>query len=132
VALPGTPFGLGHHDYTPARQLIAAGGCVALATDLNPGTTPCESMQMMLALACRYMRLSPAEAIVAATLNSAHAIGVGDRVGSLEPGKQADLLILDVPSYRMLPYRYGANMVHTVVQRGRVVWSHDRAGSSPG
>jgi imidazolonepropionase len=122
VTLPGTPFGLGHHDYSPARGLISAGAAVALATDANPGTTPCESMQMMLALACRYMRLSPTEAIVAATVNAAHAIGLGHRVGSLEPGKQADLLILEVPTDRMLPYRYGTNMVQTVVKKGKVVY----------
>jgi imidazolonepropionase len=118
VALPGTPFGLGHHDYSPARALIDEGGALALATDLNPGTSWCESMQMMLALACRYMKLLPAEALVAATLNAAHAIGLGHLVGSLEAGKQADLLVLDVDDYRMLPYRYGTNMVRQVIKRG--------------
>ncbi len=120
VSLPGTPFGLGHHEYTPARAIIEQGGALALATDLNPGTCPCESMQFIIALACRYMRLTPAEAIVAATINAAHAIGVGDKVGSLEAGKQADILILDIPTYRMLAYRFGTNMVHTVIKRGEV------------
>lgn len=122
VSLPGTPFGLAHHEYTPARALIDQGGALALATDLNPGTCPCESMQFIIALACRYMRLTPAEAIVAATVNAAHAIGMGDRVGSLEAGKQADILILDVPTYRMLAYRFGTNMVATVLKRGVVVF----------
>ncbi len=121
VALPGTPFGLGHHEYTPARAIIDEGGALALATDLNPGTCPCESMQLMIALACRYMGMTPVEAIVAATINAAHAIGVGDRVGSLEAGKQADILILDAPTYKMLAYRFGTNMVRTVVKRGWVV-----------
>lgn len=121
VALPGTPFGLAHHDYSPGRSLIDQGGALALATDLNPGTSWCESMQMMIALACRYMRLLPAEALVAATLNAAHAIGLGHLVGSLEVGKQADLLVLDVDDYRMLPYRYGTNMVRQVIKRGRLL-----------
>jgi imidazolonepropionase len=120
VALPGTPFGLGHHEYTPARALIQAGGALALATDCNPGTCWCESMQFIIALACRTMRLSPAEAITAATINAAHALGLGHEVGSLEPGKRADLLVLDVPSYQFLGYRFGTNLVHTVVAGGRL------------
>jgi imidazolonepropionase len=78
-------------------------------------------MQMMLALACRYMRLLPAEALVAATLNAAYAIGLGRIVGSLEVGKLADLLIVDADDYRMLPYRFGTNLVKTVVKRGRII-----------
>ncbi len=80
-------------------------------------------MQFIIALACRYMRLTPAEAIVAATVNAAHAIGMGHWVGSLEAGKQADILILDVPTYRMLAYRFGTNMVHTVLKRGEMCLS---------
>jgi imidazolonepropionase len=118
VALPGTPFGLGHHDYTPARALIDQGGAVALATDCNPGTCWCENMQFMIALACRTMGMTPAEAISAATINAAHAIGQGDQVGSLEPGKRADLILLDVPSYQHLGYRFGTNLVGTVIVGG--------------
>lgn len=121
VALPGTPFGLGHHDYTPARALIDAGGSVALATDCNPGTCWCESMQFMIALACRYMGLTPAEAISAATINAAHAVGLGDEVGSLEPGKRADLIFLDAPSYQHLGYRFGGNLVQAVVAGGQLL-----------
>lgn len=120
VALPGTPFGLGQRDYPPARSLIEQGGALALATDLNPGTCWCESMQFVIALACRAMRLLPAEALTAATLNAAHAVGLGERVGSLEPGKLADLLILDADDYRMLAYRFGTNLVRGVVKRGVV------------
>lgn len=121
VGLPGTPFGLGHHDYTPAQKILAAGGVLALATDCNPGTCWCESMQMVLALACRYMKLTPAQALVAATLNSAYAIGRGRDIGSLQPGKQADILILDVPTYQHLGYRFGTNLVRTVIKKGQIV-----------
>lgn len=120
VSLPGTPFGLGDPRYTPARTLIEAGGALALATDLNPGTCYCESMPFILALACRSLRLTPAEAISAATINAAHAIGWGGRVGSLEAGKQADLLILDLPDYRHLAYRFGTNPVEVVIKRGQI------------
>ncbi len=82
----------------------------------------------MMALACRYMRLLPAEALVAATINAAHAIGVAQRVGSLEAGKQADFLILDGPDYRALPYRFGTNQVKSVFKKGQLV---AQSGSSP-
>ena len=121
VGLPGTPFGLAHHDYTPAKAILAAGGALALATDLNPGTTWCESMPMVIALACRYMGLTQAQAVVAATLNAAWAIGRGHDVGSLTPGFQADAIILGVADYRQLGYRYGTNLVETVIKRGQVV-----------
>jgi imidazolonepropionase len=121
VALPGTPFGLGQHEYTRARRLIELGGALALASDLNPGTCWCESMQFIIALACRYLRLTPAEAINAATINAAHALNLGQHLGSLEAGKQADVLVLDAPDYRHLGYRFGTNLVETVVKRGIVV-----------
>jgi imidazolonepropionase len=121
VALPGTPFGLAEEGYTPALALLEAGAILALATDLNPGTAWCESMQFVLALACRYMRLTPAQAIAAATINAAAAIDRHDRIGSLESGKQADLIILGVADYRHLGYRFGANLVDTVIKRGDIV-----------
>ena len=111
-ALPGTPFGLGHHEYTPAQAILDAGGALALATDCNPGTCWCESMQMVIALACRYMGLTQAQALVASTLNAAHAIDRGDEVGSLEPGRLADMVLLDGPDYRQLGYQFGTNLVH--------------------
>jgi imidazolonepropionase len=120
VSLPCTPFGLAESEYTPAKKIIAAGGILALATDCNPGTTWNESMQFVIALACRAMKLTPAQAIAAATINAAHAIRRADRIGSIEPGKQADLLVLAVPDYRHLGYRYGTNLVRQVVKRGRV------------
>ena len=121
VGLPGTPFGLGQKDYTPAQKILAANGILALATDLNPGTTWCESMQMVIALACRYMKLTPAQAIAAASINAARAIHLEQEVGSLEAGKRADLIILDVPDYRHLGYRYGTNLVRTVIKSGQVL-----------
>ena len=120
VSLPGTPFGLNEKEYTPARKILEANGLLALATDLNPGTSWCESMQFMLALACRKMDLTPAQAIAAATINAAAAIQRADRIGSIEIGKQADLLILTVNDFRHLGYRYGTNLVSIVVKQGRV------------
>jgi imidazolonepropionase len=120
VALPCTPFGLAERDYTPAKKILEADGTLALATDCNPGTAWNESMQFAIALACRYMGLTPAQAIAAATINAAHAIRRADRVGSLEAGKQADLLILSVPDYRYLGYRFGTNLVKQVIKRGGV------------
>jgi imidazolonepropionase len=119
VALPCTPFGLAEKHYTPARQILDAGGLLAIATDLNPGTAWCENMQFAIALACRYMKLTPAQAIAASTINSAAAIGRAAQLGSLEVGKQADLLILKVPDYRHLGYRFGGNLVRTVIKKGR-------------
>jgi len=124
VLLPGTTFGLGQTHYADARRMVERGVPVALGSDLNPGTCWCESMPFIIALACRYLRLTPAEAIVAATLNAAYASGVGDRVGSLEVGKQADIIILALPDYRHLAYRFGSNPVQTVIKAGRVVVQH--------
>ena len=124
VALPCTPFGLAERAYTPADKFLAADGILAIATDLNPGTAWCESMQFAIALACRYMQLTPAQAIAAGTINAAVAIGRENRIGSLEVGKQADMLILDVTDYGHLGYRFGTNLVASVVKKG-VVYSRD-------
>jgi imidazolonepropionase len=119
VSLPGTPFGLSQGEYTPAHAVIKSGGLLALATDANPGTSWCESMQFILALACRKLGLTPAQAIAAATVNAAAALQLENRVGAIEPGMQADLLILSVDDYRQLGYRFGTNLVAMVVKRGR-------------
>lgn len=118
VALPCTPFGLAEQHYTPARAILDAGGILAIASDINPGVAWGESMQFVMALACRYLRITPAQAIAAATINAAQAIGAADRLGSLEAGKQADLLILTVSDYRHLGYRFAANLVDTVIKKG--------------
>jgi len=120
VSLPCSPFGLALNDYSPAQKMLDAGCTLALATDCNPGTAWNESMQFVIALACRAMKLTPAQAIAAATINAAQALRMADRVGSLEPGKQADLLVLSVPDYRHLGYRFGTNLVKQVIKKGRV------------
>jgi imidazolonepropionase len=120
VALPCTPFGLSDPHYTPARQILAAGGLLAIASDINPGTAWCENMQFVIALACRALKLTPAQAIAAATINAAAAISRAETIGSLEIGKQADLLILDVADYRQLGYRFGTNLARWVVKKGRL------------
>jgi imidazolonepropionase len=120
VSLPATPFGLGEDEYTPCKAILDAGGLLALATDINPGTAWCESMQFILALACRKMGLTPAQAIAAATINAATAIQREDQIGSIEIGKQADLLVLNVNDYRHLGYRFGTNLVSHVIKRGHI------------
>lgn len=121
VLLPGTTFGLGKTNFADGRAFIAENVPVALASDLNPGTCWCESMPFIIALACRYEKLTPAEAIVAATINAAYSLGIADRVGSLAPGKLADALIADVPDYRHLAYRFGANPIERVIKRGKLI-----------
>ncbi len=121
MLLPGTTFGLGKTGFADGRAFIDENVPIALGSDINPGTCWCESMPFIVALACRYAKLSPAEAIVAATINAAASLGIAGRVGSLEPGKLADVLIADVPDYRHLAYRFGANPIETVIKRGRVV-----------
>jgi imidazolonepropionase len=123
VAIPAVNFHLGNPHYADARAMIDAGAAVALATDFNPGSAPCPSMQFVMALACRYQKLLPVEALLASTINGAHAVGLGDMCGSLEPGKWGDVLILDVADYRHLAYQFGGNLVREVIRKGRVVWS---------
>lgn len=119
--LPGTVAFLGLPRYAPARAMLTAGLTVALATDCNPGTCMTESMPLILHLACAQMQMSPDEALLAATMGGAAALGRAAAVGSLRPGKQADLLILDCPNHLHLPYHVGINPVRTVLARGRVV-----------
>ena len=120
VSLPCTPFGLAEKDYSPAQAMIDGGCIFALASDLNPGTAWCGNMQFVMALACRYMGLAPAQALAAATINAAAAIGLHSRIGSIEKGKQADMLILSVGDYRQMAYRFGTNLVDCVVKHGRL------------
>lgn len=121
VIMPAVNFNLGSAHFADARALIDAGGIVALATDINPGSAPCPSMPLVMAIACRYQRLLPSEALIASTINAAYAIGLADRAGSLEPGKQADLLVVAAPDYRHLAYQFGGNLVRHVVKNGAQV-----------
>jgi imidazolonepropionase len=118
--LPGTPFCLMLKDYAPARKMIEIGVPIALATDLNPNCWT-ESMQMIIALACYHMKLSPAEALTAATINAACAIERQEEIGSLEVGKKADIIVFDVPNHNFLPYQFGVNLVSKVIKNGKVV-----------
>jgi len=118
--LPGTPFCLMLKDYAPARKMIEMGIPIALATDLNPNCWT-ESMQMIIALACYNMKLSPAEALTAATINAACAIERQEEIGSLEVGKKADIVVFDVPNHNFLPYQFGVNLVSKVIKNGKVV-----------
>jgi imidazolonepropionase len=119
--LPGGNFYRGVEPYAPARMLINSGVAVALATNYNPETSPSQNMQMMLTLACRRMDMTPAEAVTAATLNAAHALRRASSVGSLETGKNADLIILGVPDYREIPHHFGINLVDLVMNNGVVL-----------
>ena len=118
--LPGVSFFL-NHGYAPARDLIEAGVAVAIATDFNPGSCMSYSMPMMMTIACTQMRFTPEEAITAATLHGAAALGLSSRVGSIETGKEADLIVADVPDYRHIAYHYGVNHVQTVVKNGTIL-----------
>ena len=123
--LPGAVFHLGKSTYAPARALIEAGAAVALATDFNPGTSPTVSMPMILSLACAQMRMTPAEAIAASTINGAHALRRADRLGSLETGKQADLAAFALSDYREIPYYFGTNLCRWTLKRGQAIYDAD-------
>ncbi len=118
--LPGVSFFL-NHGYAPARKLIDAGVPVAIASDFNPGSCMSFSMPMMMTIACTQMGMTPEEALTASTLNGAAALNLSHRVGSIEPGKQADLILADVPDYRFLAYHFGYNHVTTVVKNGTIL-----------
>ncbi|MGI5835009.1 MAG: imidazolonepropionase [Chloroflexota bacterium] len=122
VLLPGATFMLMESVQPPARRLIEHGVPVALATDFNPGTSPILSMPLIIGLASVRRWLTPAEAIVASTINAAHAVKLGEEIGSLEQGKQADMVILDAPTHLHLIYWFGRNLVQTVIKGGKVVW----------
>ena len=123
--LPGCDFHLGWKEYAPARKLIDAGAIVALATDYNPGTCPTVSMPMILSLACTQLRMTPAEAITAATINAAFGLRRDKRIGSLEAGKQADLAVFAVEDYREIPYYFGMNRCWLTMKRGEIIYMQD-------
>jgi len=129
--LPGCDFHLGLRKYAPARELIEAGAIVALATDYNPGTSPTMSMPMILSLACAQLRMSPAEAIAAATINAAYSLLRDHKIGSLEAGKQADIAIFDVDDYREIPYYFGVNKCWMTLKKGQPVFQKAHASGWP-
>jgi len=121
VLLPGSVYALGLKEYPRARAMIDAGLAVVLATDFNPGSSPTSSMPMVLSLACTQMKMSPAEAIVAATINAAYSLGRGDRIGSLEVGKAANIAMFDCEDHREIAYWFGIPQAHSVYVRGERV-----------
>jgi len=123
--LPGCDFHLGWKKYAPARKLIDAGAIVGLATDYNPGTCPTVSMPIILSLACTQLRMTPAEAIAAATINAAFALRRDNRIGSLEAGKQADLAVFAVEDFREIPYYFGMNRCWMTMKRGEIIHMQD-------
>jgi imidazolonepropionase len=123
--LPATTWFLMSGHYAPARRLIDRGVPVALGTDFNPGTSPTPNLPLVMTIACLSLGLTPAEALAAVTINAAHALRLGDEIGSLEPGKAADLVVWGVPSVDQIPYWPGADLVRAVVKRGRVVFGGD-------
>ncbi len=123
VLLPGSVYALGSRLYPNARDMIQSGLAVVLATDFNPGSSPTPSMPMILSLACTQMKMTPAEAITAATINAAYSLGRGEEIGSLEPGKRADFVIHDCSDYREIAYFFGVPSAEAVYLEGRPVWS---------
>src|SRR5262249_31324348 len=119
--LPGCDFHLGLQRYAPARKLIDGGAIVALATDFNPGTSPTLSMPMILSIACTQLRMTPAEAIAAATINAAYSLRREKSGGFLAVGKQTDIAVFEVADYREIPYYFGVNRCWMTVKRGRVI-----------
>src|SRR5437660_8402079 len=126
VLLPGSVYALGSNDYPAAREMIEAGLAVVLATDFNPGSSPTPSMPMILSLACTHMKMAPAEAITASTVNAAYSVNRGDKIGSLEPGKLANFVLFDCEDYRALAYWFGMPQTHAVYVRGDCVLNSSR------
>ncbi|MGI8555157.1 MAG: amidohydrolase family protein, partial [Pyrinomonadaceae bacterium] len=117
VVTPTVNFNFGSTHFADARKMIDAGCAIALSTDYNPGSAPCPSLPAAMAIACRYQKLLPSEALNAATINAAFAVGLGDKIGSIEVGKQADILILDTNDFRQLSYEFGGNLIEKVFKK---------------
>jgi len=128
VLLPGTSFNLMTGHYAPAREMLEAGVAIALSTDYNPGSCPTENLQLIMTLGCIKLGLTPAQALAAVTINAAHALKLGDKIGSLEIGKQADLVIFDTDTEDYIPYHFGINHTWMVVKSGRPVYHNKEEG----
>ncbi|MBN2383758.1 imidazolonepropionase [bacterium] len=126
VLLPGSDFFLGLPHYPPARKMIEAGVAVALATDFNPGSCMTYNLPLIMTVACTQMRMSPTEVFGAVTLNAARALDRSETIGSLAPGKQADLVLFSCPNHKLISYHFGKNHVHTVIKKGKVVYGPSR------
>jgi imidazolonepropionase len=122
VLLPGASFFLSMKKFPPAREMIQKGVYVSLATDLNPGSSMTESLPLMMTMGCTMFKMTPKEVIQATTVHAARSIGREKEIGSLEVGKQADILLLDIPNYRYLPYHFGVDHVEVVIKKGRIVY----------
>jgi imidazolonepropionase len=123
--VPGANYFLGLKHFPDARKLIDSGVALALATDYNPGSSPTLNMQMVLSLACTQMKMTPEEAIIAATVNAAYSLGYGHSKGRIEPMADADIAIFDCEDYRELPYWFGSNRCWMTIVGGEVVWQKD-------
>ena len=119
VLLPGSVYSLGKTRYPPARAMIEAGLAVVLATDFNPGSSPTSSMPMVLSLAATQMKMTPAEAVTATTINASYSLNRGDQIGSLEPGKRANFVLYDCADYREIAYYFGVSQTHSVYVSGK-------------
>ncbi len=122
VVTPTVNFNFGSTEFADARKFIDAGCAIALSTDYNPGSAPCPSLPNAMAIACRYQKLLPSETFNAATINAAFAVGLGEKIGSIETGKQADLLIFDTADYREIAYEFGGNLIDKVFKKGKIVY----------
>jgi imidazolonepropionase len=121
VITPTVNFNFGMAEFADARKMIDAGCAIAVSTDYNPGSAPCPSLPNAMAIACRYQKLLPSEVLNAATINAAFAVGLGEKTGSIEVSKQADILILETDDYRDLAYEFGGNLVATVIKKGKII-----------
>ena len=122
VLLPGTTFFLGKDDYAPARKMLDAGCQVALSTDFNPGSSTTQNLQLIWTIAALKLKMLPAEILWATTLTAARSLSLDHEIGSIEEGKQADLLLLDIPNLNYLAYHYGINHTWMTVKKGEIVF----------
>ena len=132
IVLPGVSIGVGKCDFADARRMLEIGLDVAVATDFNPGSSMVDSLLIVSSLACSFMRISPAEAILGITRHAARAIDRADKVGAVAPGMQADLVLFEAPDFRYIPYHFGGDIVHSVIKKGKTVFSKTQEADADG